>query len=278
MVLAEQRVHLLKSESQRFVDYLSGLPEESLAQQSACERWLVGDVVAHLTGGVDNYFGNITRGVAGDSSPPEGGAPSGPSDAAARLVANAQRAVALREQLGKELLPTFASRCRDLDQLLAGLGNQDWEKPCFHNAAIISVATYVDLRITEVIVHEWDIKSRLQAAASISPAGLPAVWDLLPVFVVGRLFQPGSTLSSPARYRWDLTGDAPGAHDIVVEEGKARMEPAGSTGTTAPDVTFTCDAGDFALLAYGRTDFETAISAGLITAEGDSELAAAFAP
>ena len=56
------------------------------------------------------------------------------------------------------------------------------------------------------------------------------------------------------------------------------MEPAGSTGTTAPDVTFTCDAGDFALLAYGRTDFEAAVSAGLITAEGDSELAARFAP
>ena len=76
MVLAEQRVHLLKSESQRFVDYLSALPEESWGRQSACDRWLVGDVVAHLTGGVDNYFGNIVRGVAGDSSPPEGGAPS----------------------------------------------------------------------------------------------------------------------------------------------------------------------------------------------------------
>ena len=277
MVLAEQRVHLLKSESQRFVDYLSALPEESWGQQSACDRWLVGDVVAHLTGGVDNYFSNIVRGVAGNSSPPEGGAPSRPADPAARLEANAQRAIALREQLDKELLTTFASRCRDLDQLLAGLGHQDWEKPCFHTAAVISVATYVDLRITEVIVHEWDIKSRLQAAASISPAGLPAVLDLLPVFVVGRLFRPGSTLSGPARYRWDLTGAAPGAYDIVVEEGKARMEPAGSTGTTAPDVNFTCDAGDFALLAYGRTDFETAVSGGQISAEGDSELAAAFA-
>ena len=280
MALAEQRVNLLETESQRFVDYLSGLPEESWAQQSACERWLVGDVVAHLTGGVDNYFGNISRGVAGDSSPPEGSAASAPADAAARLAANAQRAVALREQLGQELLPTFAARCRDLDQLLAGLGQQDWQKRCFHNAAIISVATYVDLRITEVIVHEWDIKSRLHASASISPAGLPAVLDLLPVFVVGRLFQPGSTLSGPARYRWNLTGDAPGAHDIVVEEGKARMEPARSnaaTATTAPDVTFTCDAGEFALLAYGRTDFETAVSAGRITSEGDSKLAAAFA-
>ena len=278
MALAEQRVHLLKSESQRFVDYLSGLPQESWSRQSACERWLVGDVVAHLTGGVDNYFGNISRGVAGDSSPPEVGAPPAPVDVAARLEANAQRAIALRTQLGKDLLPTFASRCGDLDQLLAGLGHQDWEKPCFHTAAVISVATYVDLRITEVIVHEWDIKSRLQPEASISPAGLPAVLDLLPVFVVGRLFRPGSTLSGTARYRWDLTGDAPGGCDIVVEQGQARMEPAGSTGTTAPEVTFTCDAGDFALLAYGRTDFEAAVSAGLITAEGDSELAARFAP
>ena len=107
------------------------------------------------------------------------------------------------------MLPTFARRCQDLDGLLAGLGEQDWDKPCFHNAAIISAATYVDLRITEVVIHEWDVKSRLEPEAEVSPSGLPAVLDLLPVFVVGRLFRPGSTLSGLVRYRWDLSGGRP---------------------------------------------------------------------
>ena len=80
MALAEERVQLLKSESQRFVDYLSGLTEEAWSRQSACELWAVGDVVAHLTGGVDNYYANISRGIAGDSSPPEAGTPPVPSD------------------------------------------------------------------------------------------------------------------------------------------------------------------------------------------------------
>ena len=273
MVSAEHRVQLLRPESQRFVDYLSGLPGEAWSRQSACELWQVGDVVAHLTGGVDNYHANISRGIAGDSSAPAGGPTAAPADPAARLAANAQRAIDLKEQLGADLLSTFARRCGDLDELLAGLGPDDWDKPCFHNAAIISAATYVDLRITEVIIHEWDVKSRLEAEADVSSSGLPAVLDLLPGFVVGRLFRPGSTLSGCVRYRWDLTGAAPGSYDIVVEDGEARMEPPSSA---PPDVNLGCDASDFALLAYGRIDFADALSGGRITARGEQELVDRF--
>ena len=275
MTSSPDRVRLLRSETQRFHEYLSTLPDEAWSQQSACERWQVDDVVAHLTGAVDMYAGNMSRGVQGDASPPEGAGPTGTGDLAARLEANTQRTITLKESLGKDLLPTFGARCDDLDRLLASFGPQDFEKPCYHPAAILSLRTFIDLRITEVVVHEWDIRSKLEPGTQISPQGLPAVLDLIPGFLVGRLFRPGSGLSNTVRYRWNLTGAVPGSHDIVVENGQARMEPA---GTSVPNVTFGCDASDFALLAYGRIDFEKAVSDGRISVQGDRELAAKFAP
>ncbi len=133
--------------------------------------------MAHLTLAVDMYGGNIARGAKGDSSPTEGMPPAGGGDQAARQRLNAQRAIDLRDQLGDQLLPTFSSKCGELDQVLAGLGPNDWEKPCFHPAGIIQARTYVDLRLTELSVHEWDIRSRLETSAHISADSMPAVMD-----------------------------------------------------------------------------------------------------
>ena len=176
------------------------------------------------------------------------------------------------------MLPALGAGCDDLNGLLARLNPQDWEKQYYHPAAILSLGTYINLRITEVVIHEWDIRSVLEPGAQISPMGLPAVIDLIPEFVIGRLFRPGSAISSAVgmvRYRWQLTGAVPGNHDIVVEGGHARMEPA---GTPVAGVTFTCDASTFALLTYGRVDYARSVSIGQVSIQGDPGLAAQFAP
>lgn len=273
MASVEDRIKLLQRESDRLSRYLGRLQPDAWSRPSACDAWEVRDVVAHLTGAVDMFAGNIARGVGGDASPPEGFPPAGMGDMAARMEANAHRSIALRESLGETLLPTFSARCDYLDRLLACLGPIDWNKPCYHPAATIPVRTYIDLRITELAVHEWDIRSKLEASAHLSAECLPAIMDLLPVFVVGRLFQPGPRLSTPVRYRFSLTGTVPGWHDIVVEGSTARMEPA---GTAAANVTFRCDTETFLLLVYGRTTLDRAVADGRIVVEGDRELAAQF--
>ena len=259
-------VRLLRSETQRFQEYLATLPAETWQRQSACERWQVGDVVAHLAGGADNYLSNISRGFQGDFSAPQNAQPPAPGGPAARLEANAQRAVAMKERLGGHLLPAFGASCDALNTLLAGLGLQDWDKRYFHPAAVLGLRTYINLRITEVVIHEWDIRSVLEPWAEVSPLGLPAVIELIPEFVIGRLFRPAPTGPGTIRSRWELTGAAPGNHDIVVEEGEARMEPAGASPA---GVTFTCDASTFALLAYGRIDHEKAVASGQISIKKD---------
>lgn len=273
MASPEERVKLVKSESQRIQQYLGALPAEALAKPSACDAWEVRDVVAHLTGAVDLFAANIARGVQGDSSPPEGFPPASVSSLEARMEAGAQRAIDLRESMGDQLLATFSARCGDLDGLLSGLGADDWEKLCYHPAKIISVATYVDLRLAEMAVHEWDIRSKLETSAQLSSQCLPAVVDLMSSFVIGTLFRPGKKQSASGRFRIELTGAVPGSHDIIVENGDSRIEPA---GTAPAGVTFKCDTETFALLAYGRTSLNNAETGGKISVEGDRQLASQF--
>lgn len=270
MVSPEQRVELVKSESQRIQQYLEGRSNEDLARLSACDAWEVRDVVAHLTASVDLYDATISRGIKGDSTPPEGLSSAGVSSLMTRLEENTQRVIDFRQNIGDQLLTTFTERCEDLTRLLEGLAGRDWEKLCYHPGKVISVAAYVDLRLAELAIHEWDIRSKLDASAQLSRQCLPAVMDLMPAFVVGTLFRPGSMQTETIRFRFELTGLVSGNHDIVVENGNVHME---STGETTASVTFKCDTETFVLLAYGRTSLNKAESEGRLTVQGNRKFA-----
>jgi uncharacterized protein (TIGR03083 family) len=270
MVSPEQRVELIKSESQRIQQYLEARSNEDLTRLSACDAWEVRDVVAHLAASVDLYDATISRGIKGDSTPPKGLSSAGVSSLLTRLEENTQRVIDFRQNIGDQLLTTFTTRCEDLTRLLEGLAGRDWEKLCYHPGKVISVATYVDLRLAELAIHEWDIRSKLDVSAQLSRQCLPAVMDLMPAFVVGTLFRPGRMQTETIRFRFELTGLVPGNHDIVVENGNVHME---STGEAKASVTFGCDTETFVLLAYGRTSLNKAESEGRLTVQGKRKFA-----
>ncbi len=270
MATSEELAALVSSESTRLLEYFKGLSPDDWATQSACDAWNSADVVAHMTMAVDMFSANIERGANGDSSPPEGMGPPEEFDLSGRMAANAARAVAMRESLGETLVEAFAQNCDRLDALLGRMGPDDWEKQCYHPASYLSVRRYLILRLAEMTVHEWDIRSRLEGSAKLPDTVTPALLELLPGFVVGRFFLPGSDIATPSRFRFSLADG--GSHDIVAGGGELRMEA--SVG--AADITFTCSASTFALLAYGRFTLEEAVAAGDITIEGNRALAAQF--
>ena len=271
MATSEELAALVSSESARLLEYFKGLSPAEWATQSACDAWSNADVVAHMTMAVDMFSANIERGANGDSSPPEGMEPPQETDLPARMAANAARAVSMRESLGDTLVEAFARNCERLDALLARMGPDDWEKQCYHVASFLSVRRYLILRLAEMSVHEWDIRSRLEGSAKLPDAVVPSLTELMPGFVVGRLFQPGKGIASSSRFRFNLTDG--GSYDIVTGGGEMRMED--STGDAA-DVTFACNGSTFALLVYGRLTAEGAVAEGDITIEGDRALAAQF--
>jgi uncharacterized protein (TIGR03083 family) len=269
----EERISLARTESERLGQYFQTLTAEQWSTQSACDAWENHDVVAHLCMAVDMFVVNVGRGVAGDSSPPEGAPAPSLEALAARMADNAQRAVATRESLADGLLPHFAAQCQRFDEQLRGLSPEDWGKPCYHPAMVIPVSGFVDLRITEMAVHEWDIRSRIEPVAHLPAQVLPPVFDLLPAFVVGRFYRPGSGIASPTTFRFNLTGPFNRSYDMTVGGGEVQMAPAASD-TAA--VTLGCDAETFALVAYGRLGLAEMITAGRVSAAGDPALVAAF--
>ncbi|MBM12321.1 MAG: hypothetical protein CL759_09630 [Chloroflexi bacterium] len=268
------KVQLVKEESARIAEYLRKLTPAAWETQSACDAWQVRDVLAHFTLSMDMFGACIARGAAGDAAPPDGSSLAGEGDQAARLAANAQRAVTLREELGEGLLAAYNERRVQFDEVLAGLSDGDKDKPCYHPAGTISVETYLNLRLTELIVHEWDIRSVLEAEPVLSSESLPSIVEMFPVFVVGRLFDPGNGMPASSRFRFETTGGAAGSYDIVAGGGeKARMETASHL---RPDVILGCDTQTFVLLVYGRMTLEEATAAGKIVASGNNDLVAQF--
>src|SRR5438132_4467925 len=118
----EHLVKVLQGEAERLMQYLSTLPPDAWSRPSACDLWEVRDVVGHLTWMAERFRGTVSRAVRGDVSPPAGSPPVGTSTPAGRGVFIAQQAIARRESLGDQLLPTFRAQMGQFIELLAQLG------------------------------------------------------------------------------------------------------------------------------------------------------------
>lgn len=268
-------VRLVLAESERLTHYLHSLPLEAWRKSSACDRWEVRDVVAHLVLGAEIYAESISRGLRGDASAPAGRPPVGSFTAASFSEPMAQTTLSRRESLGDQVLATFDATNDQLNHLHAGVGPQDWEKPCYHGAAalVAPVRTFLALRMFELALHGWDIRSSLEPAAHLSDESLPIVIGLIPQ-LLGWSFWAGSRLPLPIRYRFDLTGPGASHSDIFVAGDTVRMEPVG--GDTA-HVTFHCDTETFVLLMLGRLPLPDALAERRLVAEGEAEQVDAFA-
>ncbi len=273
----EERARLYKSESEGFQDYLKSIPEDAWGRQSACDEWLVGDVVAHLVGNAEFYAGTVARGLQGESSPPEGRPAAGTGHPSLSAAALAKSSIAAKERLGDKLLETYLEKDNILINLLTGLGPEDQVKPCYHPGSIVPAGNFVDLRFKEVVLHQWDIRSAIEEKATLSSASLASMIILIKEsFASGSLrwaFWAGPALEHPVRYRFEVKSPVPVTADIVVEGDGFRYEEA-PQGTA--DVVFRCHTHVFALLMSGRMPASEAMAAGHLAVDGDAGLAGQF--
>jgi uncharacterized protein (TIGR03083 family) len=272
-----ERVTVLQSESARIKQYLHALPPEALSKPSACTQWQVQDVIAHLIGVAETYASSVSRGLQGDTGPLPGRLPAGQATAALSAEGIAQRSIAAREALGEQLLAAFDTTNDRLNSLLAGLEPAQRTLPCYHPGGIVKAQNFIDLRLKELAVHEWDIRAALEPEAHVSPASIPAIMTTISESIAsGSLrwaFWSGPYLTTPVRYRFVVTGLGPSKPDIIVERNTLRMDDAGDATAR---VTMRCDTETYVLLVYGRLNLEAALASGRLTIEGDRELALAF--
>ncbi len=277
--IRKTQAELIRSESERLMEYFNALPPEALEKPSPCEKWSVGEVIAHLVWHVETYRGMMERGLRGDLSPTEG-LPSVPSGTPNRQEivdgAYGQAAIDRRRSLGQDLILAFTEQYGRLNNLLAGIVPEDWDKPCWHVAGLRSVESFLPTFLMELAVHEWDIHSTQEPSPAVSEEIMPLLMDKIP----GKLGRPWSIAfpamddsTGPICYRFDLTGEAGEKLDLLVEGDKARMEHAGEGPA---NLTLAGDTSTFILLMYGRLSLDSAIATGGFDAKGNMGLVPSF--
>lgn len=264
-------IGLTDAEASQLRDFMEGLDKEEWAKPSACAGWTVGDVFAHLAQGAHAWNDSIARAVAGEASPPPGQQALHPGERGSEVTA--QRPIAYRQDMGEEgLLQEFAAGYHRLHQVLSGLQPQDWDRPCFHRRGVMPVRDYAGVRLQELTVHSWDIRSAFDDSAELSEKPLPVLVRLVPRWL-SNTFSHEPSLPTPVRYRFDVPGPVPVRQDVLVSQDSFQIGPV--IGTEA-DATFCCNTSNYILLIYGRLSLDRALYAGRLGVEGDRELASLF--
>ena len=263
-------IDLVNAEAGRLADNLAGMKQESWSEDSACQGWKIGDVVAHLSIAASTWAASLTRAAAGDSEPPQGQSFLGAGVRGSEVIADA--ATAHFQEKGQQLLSEFTQGYDQLEQVMSTLRPEDWEKPCFHRRGKMPVHQFVALRVQELAVHGWDIRAGLDPSAAISEEALPQLVTMVPRWL-RNAFRPGLDLPTPARFRFDVTGAERVSQDVVVNGQEFEIQAAGSGQA---DATFRCDTGNYILLIYGRVGIEQGLSSGRLSIEGPKERAAEF--
>ena len=266
----QSRIEIGHTLPPRLAQFLQTLPPDDWQHPSTCPGWEVGDVVGHLAWVAELYIDMITKGRQGDVTP----WPNFPDPNNIDLVAYHQfvsdTSTDYRKQHGDQLLSTFSDQYEQLHQLILSLGDDDWEKPCFHPLGVFPIHAFVNLRITELAMHEWDMRYSLDPSFNLVAESIPVFMERVPAL---RGFRVGAKLSTPIRYRFELSGPEASTYDIVVEGDKAQFEIAGSD---AASVIFHCDIGTFVLVMYGRLTQGAAMNSGRLTGEGETPLIKTF--
>ena len=128
------------------------------------------------------------------------------------------------------------------------------------------------MRIAELCMHAWAVRSVLEANYHLSEDSLRALMDTVPR-AVRRAFRPEPGLESPVRYQFSTPAPTANQIDILVTKEGARLE---SPSSSAADVTFHCDGETYVLVMYGRVTPDEAMANGRLTFEGEAEVATQF--
>ena len=270
METPSQRVAILRREVADFKERLGDLPPGAWGQPSACAGWTVAEVLGHLAG--QDFALRVSRGIAGDYSPPPGSPPASQHDEDAFAQAIFERAFATREREGQELAATLRRRLEETVAVFESVPADNWDALCYWPPGPEPARVMLDMRISELSMHAWDIFSGLDPEYRLSPAAVAVLTDTIPR-AVRRAFRAEPGLTEPQRFRFELTEPVAAAYDLLFSREGAALERAAGEDAA---VTFRCDGETYVMVMYGRLEPAAALAAKRLSYSGDAALAESF--
>ena len=263
-------VEAVIAEASRLRVFLSSLDAQTWESDSTSEGWTIEDVVAHLAGSASGWASNIARAVAGEAGPPKGQSFLLPGERASHPTGAGARES--RKQSGAEIFNSFIAGHERLRKVLETLGDEDWDKPCFHRRGALPIKSYLGIQLQELALHGWDIRWGLDSRAELWEGSLAELVDLVPRWI--RIaFTPGLDLPTPVLYRFDVLSPVAVHQDLLVNGDAYEVS---SSGTEEADAAFRCNTGNYILLMFGRLQVESAVGDGRLSVEGSLEQAKNF--
>lgn len=273
MVSTTEGINLIAAETGRLKKYLRSAGPEAWRLDSPCEGWVVGDVIGHLGWAADFFAAAISQGRSGITSAPEGLPEIGSIQPAELPAFIARMSREYYRSAGAGLVDAFSSSVDRLSGVFSVMQDDDWSKKCWGFRELRPAETYVTTRISEVVIHSWDIRFPSDPKAGLSPDCVVVVLDRLPVWLNDLGLPAFRTSQSSARYRFRTTGAADFQRDIVSKDQENRVEEVQGEATA----TFTCDADVMALLIWGRLLPGQVLSDGRLTVTAGSGTGNEFA-
>ena len=259
----EHRVAVAKRLAVNLRKSLEQLTPKQWERPSACSEWQVQDVVSHLIGGAERQAGSMELGRRGDSNPPAGFIPQVSEE---RSTSNAQRDIARRNQLEGRLLGAFDSSYEKLFQQFDIMGEFSWDTLCWHaSSGSITAAAYVDLRIQELAIHDFDIRSAFQSDAGLDPECVQVLLDMTPRWL-GMCFRSTERLSKPVVYGFDINSRK---SRLTVTGDEFKMELEAAEGKAEPDLTLVATGEQYLLFTYGRLTAADGMHLGRLAITGE---------
>ena len=264
----ETRVKTLSKESKLFIDYLHQLSPTDWDVPSACAGWAVGDVLGHLTG--QDFSLRILRGLQGNISPPDGSPQVNNHNEDDFAKSIFDRGIATNAQLGTNLLSTFEQRVSDIIKVFEQVKSDQWDTLCYWPPGPEKVSTMLDMRISELTMHAWDIRSRFEPDYHLSHESVTVLMDTVNR-AVRRAFRPDPELNIPRRYRFVVDHDGQQRMDIVLSAAGGSVE---ISVDYVPYGTFKCSGETYVMLFYGRIKATEATAKGLLDCADHWDMAA----
>ncbi len=263
-------IQTIRALSNDLAGFLRTLPDDVWRDAemfaSACDRWNMADVVAHLIDVSNLKAMSIQRALKGETGPPLGYRRRSREEWV-------QSTITLREAFDEDLFPEFNASCLRINRLLVDLDPDQYDLPAWHPMAVMDVATLIELRLMELAVHGWDIRYGVDRAATINPVA----HEFLKGWVHRWLragFRAPEDLASAVTLRFALTDTEDEAYDLRVSAEAFSLRPVNVADE--PEAVLSLDTSSYILFLMGRLPLRRSVRRGRIALEGDSALAEQF--
>ncbi|MET7992111.1 maleylpyruvate isomerase family mycothiol-dependent enzyme [Amycolatopsis sp. NPDC005232] len=235
MTSTQAWIAALDTSSERLRKTVIDLPTDTLDRPSFAGGWSISQVLSHLGSAAEICTKLVQRGIGGDTN--------GPSAEDVQPVW--QRWNAMPSTTQREAWLEADRRHRDLLLSLDAQQLDSTRVPYF--AGLLSVAEYAGYRLSEHVLHAWDIEVALDPSAGLPRGETDLLWQRLDLVVTR--FRNADTLArlAPKELTVELT-DRGRTHGLSVGTELHLSESA----PALPDGTISGPADALLRLVYGR--------------------------